>query len=324
MKKISELIITTTCMILTVSTQAQELRDGKYVFECPALFNAGSGKSNDLLCELVAKQDHYALLFMSNEINYNAYIGFTMNKGIIKFDAKKSDISMSEIWREVSGSGTVHSPINATGKLKVSMGSVGFLLMKNKSSEWSLRPAKRIEVLESYTKGLQRVQSSLAWSPRQKDSDEDAALLSALRSNEGCGYLKKDVPLIMEMIRNGDIVRDGYRLFFKEEFLEAAHNEALPVEPTVIPTNVVTELIDVRDVMGVEKTYGTAYVQKVKAEMEMPPPTPANNLIVESIDIGASDVKKPIKISKPRVLTGVLMLGVALAAIVVAIRKGIK
>jgi hypothetical protein len=247
MKKTVKIGVLIACMIFPVSIWATELREGMYIVKAPALFNAGEGRSNDLLCRLKTEPDHYVLLFLSNEINYGASIAFTLNKGKIKFDPEKSNISMSEIWREISGSGKVHGSAHASGKLKVSMGAIGFLLMKNKSSEWSLRPATRIEVLDSYAKGLKMAQSSLRWAPHGTEIDDDTELLSAIRKGVKCGYHYTDVPIIMEMIKKGDIVRDGNQLYFKEEFLESACRESPLAKPTNISTNVVIELIDMRD-----------------------------------------------------------------------------
>lgn len=225
-------------LVMNGSAFAQQFPEGKYVFSAPALFGSEGGTAKGTLVELEATAEGYQLVFLNNPLSRSSRITFTLKDDRIVFET--SDMSSSEIGRAVDGKGKVQKSTMASGNLTVRSGSPGFLLAGRKSSEWSLRPATRNEVLESYSEGLEMAEE-LLWSrrSRQKRSLENA--IEALGSVVGYGFGQKDVPILTQMLESGELVYDSGKFSFRDE---------VPIEAVLdgssITTNVSMEVIDLR------------------------------------------------------------------------------
>lgn len=119
--------------LLLAVTYAGDIPEGKYVFSSPALFGGANSKARGKQCDLEATEKGSQLIFLNNPLSRGSRITFSVTNGRIVFD--ESHMPFSEIGRTITGKGNLQYDAIATGKLTVSMGSVGFLLAKRKSSE---------------------------------------------------------------------------------------------------------------------------------------------------------------------------------------------
>ncbi len=220
------------------SAFSQQFPEGKYVFSAPALFGSEGGTARGTLVELEVTAEGYQLVFLNNPLSRRSRITFTLKDDRIVFET--SDMSSSEIGRAVDGKGKVQKNAMASGNLTVRSGSVGFLLAGRESSEWSLRPATRKEVLESYSEGLEMAEYFIFLRrSRERPTLENAkrALLGAV----GYGFGEKDLPILTQMLESGELVYDSGKFSFRDEVpMEAV------LDGSSITTNVVRELIDLR------------------------------------------------------------------------------
>jgi len=200
--------------LLSAAIYAGEIPEGKYVFSAPALFgSAEEGEARGKVCELEATEDGYQLIFLNNPLSRGSRIKFSIQDDRIIFD--KSHMSSSEIGRTVTGQGKIHGNAVASGKVTISSGSMGFLLAERKSSEWSLRPATRSEVLDSYAEGLEMAEK-LLWSNRAIERPTRENAIKALNSVVGYGFTSKDVPELEQMLESGDLNYKDGKFFFRQ------------------------------------------------------------------------------------------------------------
>jgi hypothetical protein len=225
-------------LVMNGSAFSQQFPEGKYVFSAPALFGSEGGTARGTLVELEVTAEGYQLVFLNNPLSRRSRITFTLKDDRIVFET--SDMSSSEIGRAVDGKGKVQKNAMASGNLTVRSGSVGFLLAGRESSEWSLRPATRKEVLESYSEGLEMAEYFIFLRrSRERPTLENAkrALLGAV----GYGFGEKDLPILTQMLESGELVYDSGKFSFRDEVpMEAV------LDGSSITTNVVRELIDLR------------------------------------------------------------------------------
>ena len=267
---------------ISVVSYAQELPEGKYVFSAPALFGSTGGEARGKLCELEDTEDGYHLIFLNNPLSRGSRITFSLENRRIVFD--RSHMSSTEIGRTIKGRGYLNGEAIASGKLTVSAGSPGFLLATRKSSEWSLRPATRHEVRESFAEGLAMAEK-LIWSARgiRRPTYENA--IKALSSVVGYGFTRKDVPELKRMLESGELsYKAGKFLFHETSAVDAAYS-SLP-----ITTNVTTERIDLR---GHINAVTNATMQVVVAS----PPAEAN-----AKPSGVAAAIRPGTVSRPAVV----------------------
>lgn len=250
---------------------AGELPKGKYMFSSPALFGSADGAARGQVCELERTEDGYQIYFLDNPLSRGSRITFSIKGEQVVFD--ESHMPSTEIGRTITGKGKLTTENKAAGKLTVSMGSVGFLLGKRKSSEWSLRPATTTEVRQSFTKGLKMVEE-LMWAKRgrQKPTRENA--IKTLSSAVGYGYSHKDVPELKRMMEAGELKYEKGKFFFRQT------SPSKDARAPAISTNVYTEDIDLREhiakmtnkaVSAVAPQIETASVEIVEAPA---PPVP--------------------------------------------------
>jgi hypothetical protein len=225
--------------LLSAVTYAGDIPEGKYVFSSPALFGSAKGEARGKVCDLEATEKGYQLTFLNNPLSRGSRITFSVTNGRIVFD--ESHMPSSEIGRTIIGEGNLQSDAIATGKLTVSMGSVGFLLAKRKSSEWCLRPATKSEVLSNYAEGLKKAEE-LLWSNRAIERPTRENAITALYSVVGYGFTRKDVPELEKMLESGDLNYKDGKLFFRQISLNNNLSPGLPIS-----TNVVVEIIDLRE-----------------------------------------------------------------------------
>lgn len=228
------------CMFLLRGVaSAEELSEGKFVFAAPALFGSTEGKARGKLCELEVTEGGYQLVFLNNPLSRGSRIVFSLKGDRIVFD--ESHMPSTEIGRTITGEGRLQDAQTASGKLTVSMGSVGFLLAKRKSSDWSLRPATRAEVLDNFSDGL-KMAEKLIWSNRAIERPTRENAIKALNSVVGYGFIRKDIPELKRMLESGELNYKDGKFFFRQ---------TLPVDVASlglsISTNVFTERIYLGD-----------------------------------------------------------------------------
>jgi len=225
--------------LLSAVAHAGDFPEGKYLFSSPALFGSEEGEARGKLCELEATKNGYQLIFLNNPLSRESRITFSVKNDRIVFD--ESHMPSTEIGRTITGKGSLQGETIASGKLTVSMGSVGFLLAKRKSSEWSLRPATRSEVLDSYAEGLEMAEK-LLWSRRSRQKPTRENAIKALHSVVGYGFTSKDVPELEQMLESGDLNYKDGKFFFRQTSRDSGVSSSLPIS-----TNVTTESIDLRE-----------------------------------------------------------------------------
>lgn len=218
---------------------AEELPEGKFVFSAPALFGSADGEARGKLCELEVTEEGYQLVFLNNPLSRGSRIVFSLEGDRIVFD--DSHMPSTEIGRTITGKGRLQDVQTASGKLTVSMGGGGFLLAKRKSSEWSLRPATRGEVLESFSEGLKKAEE-LIWGRRSRERPTRENAIKALNSVVGYGFTRKDIPELKRMLESGDLNYKDGKFFFRQTSPVTAAASALPIS-----TNVYSENIDLRE-----------------------------------------------------------------------------
>lgn len=251
--------------ILSAVAYAGEIPEGKYVFSSPALFGSAEGEAREKLCEMEASEDGYQIIFLSNPLSRGSRISFSIKNGQIVFD--ESHMPSTEIGRTITGEGSLQGDAIASGKLTVSMGSVGFLLAKRKSSEWSLRPATRSEVLDSYAEGLKKAEE-LLWSNRAIERPTRENAIKALNSVVGYGFTSKDVPELEQMLESGDLNYKDGKFFFRQTSPDDSVSSGLPIS-----TNVITETIDLREKIAAVTNVPMQVVEEADAEESNPAPS---------------------------------------------------
>lgn len=204
-------IIIFASFVILPSANAAKIPEGKYVFSAPALFGSKNGKARGKLCELEKTEEGYQLVFLNNPLSPSSRITFSIKDDRIVFD--ESHMPSTEIGRTITGKGNLQDDTVASGKLTVSMGSVGFLLAKRKSSEWRLRSATRKEVLESYSQGLKKAEE-LLWSNRAIEKPTRENAIKALYSVVGYGFTRKDIPELKKMLEEGELKYEEGNFFF--------------------------------------------------------------------------------------------------------------
>ena len=234
------LVVSFLLVLLGINSSAfaQQFPEGKYVFSAPALFGSEGGTAKGTLVELEATAEGYQLVFLNNPLSRSSRITFTLKDDRIVFET--SDMSSSEIGRAVDGKGKVQKNTMASGNLTVRSGSVGFLLAGRESSEWSLRPATRDEVLKGYSEGLEMAEYFLFLRRSRERPTLENAKRTLIRV-VGYGFGQKDVPILTQMLESGELVYDSGKFSFRDE---------VPMEEVLdgssITTNVVMEVIDLR------------------------------------------------------------------------------
>jgi|LSQX01.3.fsa_nt_gb hypothetical protein len=297
--------------LLSVRTYAGELPEGKYIFSAPALFGSVEGEVCGKLCELEATEKGYQLIFLNNPLSRGSRITFSVTNGRIVFD--ESHMPSSEIGRTITGKGNLQDDAIASGKLTISMGSVGFLLAKRKASEWSLRPATRSEVLESYAEGLTKAEDFI-WGRRGREKPTDENAIKALYSVVGFGFTRKDVPELKKMLESGDLnYRDG-KFSFRQNSPDDSVLSSLPIS-----TNVTTEDIDLRGKIAGVTDATMQVVQETDAAGSIPTPsvvaTPKSSKFFlekspQQVDIEPVSEMQKLEEGSNRVLLGLISLGV--------------
>ncbi len=282
------LAITTilTVGILSAVAYAGEIPEGKYVFSSPALFGSAEGEAREKLCELEATKDGYQLIFLNNPLSRGSRITFSIKNGQIVFD--ESHMPSTEVGRTIKGKGSLQGDAIASGKLTVSMGSVGFLLAKRKSSEWSLRPARRSEVLDSYAEGLKKAEE-LLWSNRAIERPTRENAIKALHSVVGYGFTRKDVPDLEQMLESGDLNYKDGKFFFRQTSPDDSALSSLPIS-----TNVVTETIDLREKIAAVTNVPMQVVEEADAVESNPAPLVVD--IPEPIEPVVTETPKQVDI----------------------------
>lgn len=238
MKKYTNTIIILVSFLILSTANAATFPEGKYVFSAPALFGNKDGKARGKLCELEKTEEGYRLVFLNNPLSPNSRITFSIKDDRIVFD--ESHMPSTEIGRTITGKGNLQDDTVASGKLTVNMGSVGFLLAKRKSSEWSLRPAKRSEVLDSYAEGL-KMAEKLLWSRRSRQKPTRENAIKALYSVVGYGFTRKDIPELKRMLESGELKYEEGKFFFRRK-----STNQTDFSGNGVSTNVYEERIDLR------------------------------------------------------------------------------
>jgi hypothetical protein len=220
-------------LVAGTASKSADLPDGKYVFFAPALFGSNEEGPRGMLCELEDGGGRRQLHFLNNPLSRGSTISFLRNGTSIKFT--ESHMPSTEVGRTITGQGSVRGDGTASGSLTVSMGSVGFLLAKRQTSEWSLRKASAEEVRASVTEGLRKAEQ-LVWASRGIERPTSANVANALHSVVGFGYSEKDVPLLERMIASGELQFENWKSRFRDEVPSPVAGSA----PS-ISTNVVTQ-----------------------------------------------------------------------------------
>ncbi len=238
-KRIFTTILLFNCLISSV--HAEGIEEGKYMFYAPALFESNDSEPYGALCEISKEGDRYKAYFL-DVFAQGSSICFTMNGDEISFD--ETQWSYSEYGQTITGKGTVKGKAEAQGSINVTTGTVGYPFVRNRSSQWAIRPATSQEIRLSVEKGLKVVEEYI-WATRVQMERTQENVLKSLSIGIGRGFSEKDLPELERMMEFGDLNFTDGKFSFRETFPAEVVPLRLPIS-----TNVFVEDIDLQPLLS--------------------------------------------------------------------------
>ena len=161
------------------------------------------------LCDLTRTNELYRLTHLER---HNTTLNLNINEQEIVI--VNTTLPNQEYWISISGSAELGANGVYSGKMKAAYHAFPLIPGKVEKGTWSLRRATAKDIRDGIERGLEFA-SELYWADRGRKNEN--RIEHALQAAVGNGYSTADLPRILEMFANGDIILEDNKFTLKSE-----------------------------------------------------------------------------------------------------------